>query len=175
MLPEKVVHDARPEASPWFWMVVVAALQEDWAGGLSASGSFGVLVVHESSLTSDTSSGNGHNGREVLERHLWDYGSWITGWMVSLGTAGKLCSCVVCDRGLVGAAFDARRWPCLGECHRSGGGSGGSDGGGGVDGTDRVTDRWMDVRLTLVLLKAAETGDVRVVANGCGFVGEKWV
>ena len=68
MDPEKVVHDARPEASPAFWMVVVAALQEDWACGLSAF----VLgpVVRDSSLTSDTSSGNGHYGREVLERHL---------------------------------------------------------------------------------------------------------
>jgi hypothetical protein len=68
MLPEKVVHDARPEASPAFWIVVVAALQEDWALGVLA---FAILpVVRASSLTSDTSSGNGHYGREVLQRHL---------------------------------------------------------------------------------------------------------
>ena len=29
MLPEKVEHAAMAEASPWFWMVAVAALQED--------------------------------------------------------------------------------------------------------------------------------------------------
>ena len=108
-----------------------------------------------SSLTGDTSSGDGHNGREVLERHLWDYGSWITGWRVSLGTIGKLCSCVVCNRGwLVGAAFDARRRPCLERCHGAGGGSVGGDGGGGGDDcVDRVVGRRIDARLTLVLLK----------------------
>ena len=153
MDPEKVVHDARPEASPAFWMVVVAALQEDWAWRLLVS----MLLpgVRDSSLTSDTSSGNGHYGREVLERHLWDYGSWITGWRVSLGMIGKLCSCVVCDRGwLVGAAFDARRRPCLERCHGAGGGSVGGDGGGGGDDcVDRVVGRRIDARLTLVLLK----------------------
>jgi len=79
MLPEKVVHDARADASPAFWMVVVAALQEDWAGWISV---FVLLpVVRASSLTSDTSSGNGHYGRDVLERHLVINGSWITdGW-----------------------------------------------------------------------------------------------
>jgi hypothetical protein len=72
MLPEKVVHDARPEASPAFWMVVVAALQEDWALRVLA---FVILpVVRASSLTSDTSSGDGHYRREVLEGHLWIMG-----------------------------------------------------------------------------------------------------
>ena len=73
-----------------------------------------------------------------------------------MGTTGKLCSCVVCGRGwLVGAAFDARRWPCLEKCHRAGGGSvGGDGGGGGGDGcVDRVVGRRIDARLTLVLLK----------------------
>jgi hypothetical protein len=81
MLPEKVVHAATAEASPAFWMVVVAALQEDWAWWVSA----GVVlpVVRASSLTSDTASGNGHYGCDVLERHLVINGSWITGrWSV---------------------------------------------------------------------------------------------
>jgi hypothetical protein len=83
MLPEKVVHDARAEASPAFWMVVVAALQEDWAGWVLV---FVLLpVVRASSLTSDTSSGNGHYGRDVLERHLVINGSWITDGWVSCG------------------------------------------------------------------------------------------
>ena len=69
MLPEKVVHPERPEASAALEMVVVAALQEDWA--LRWSVLF-ILppVVRASSLTSDLASGDGHNGREVLERHL---------------------------------------------------------------------------------------------------------
>lgn len=72
-----------------------------------------------------------------------------------MGTIGKLCSCVVCDRGwLVGAAFDARRRPCLERCHGAGGGSVGGDGGGGGDDcVDRVVGRRIDARLTLVLLK----------------------
>jgi len=81
MLPEKVVHAATAEASPAFWMVVVAALQEDWAWRVSVGGV--LRVVRASSLTSDTASGNGHYGCDVLERHLVINGSWITdGWSV---------------------------------------------------------------------------------------------
>jgi hypothetical protein len=40
-------------------------------------------VVRASSLTSDTASGDGHYGCDVLERHLVINGSWITGgWSV---------------------------------------------------------------------------------------------
>jgi len=77
MLPEKVVHAARAEASPAFWMVVVAALQEDWAWWVSAIVGLPGFV-RASSLTSDTASGNGHYGSDVLERHLVINGSWIT-------------------------------------------------------------------------------------------------
>jgi hypothetical protein len=59
------------------WMIVRLRLWGGW------------LVVRESSLTSDTAGGDGHNGREVLERHLWDYGSWITGWRGQFGHCRK--------------------------------------------------------------------------------------
>ena len=39
--------------------------------------------VRASSLTSDTASGNGHYGSDVLERHLVINGSWITDGGVS--------------------------------------------------------------------------------------------
>ena len=138
---------------------------------MSARGSWYEIVVRESSLTGDTSSGDGHNGREVLERHLCDYGSWITGWTVSFDPAGKLRSCVVCDRGwLVRRLACAGGRSCLGKCHRAG------DDSGGVEGRVEVVeccvpDGLIHVRTDLGIIKAAGTGGSRVIANGYGIGG----
>jgi hypothetical protein len=64
-----------------------------------------------------------------MERSVWALQeSFVVAWF-AIGAGWRLA----------GAAFDARRWPCLGECHRAGGGR---DGGG--DGGDGGTDGWMD-------------------------------
>lgn len=52
-----------------------------------------MVFAREPSLT-DCVTCDGHNGREVLEGHVWNYGSRITGWDCQcFGSAGAGLLC----------------------------------------------------------------------------------